>query len=1256
MTSVTKAKRGWVIAGSFLLLMAWSPRVSGQSSRPGMGAIPYAGASGTGVTFRVWAPNASAVGVKGQFNGWGTTALVNEGGGSGLWSADISGARTGQEYKVRINNSTDKRDPRARRVVNSAGNSIIYNPTHFDWGSSSFSTPYRNDLVIYEMHVGTYNAESWVPSSFDKVIERLDHVKNLGINAVQVMPICEFPGDKSWGYNPSDIFSVESALGGADGFKRFVKACHERGLAVLVDVVHNHYGPTDLDLWQFDGWSQNGLGGIYFYNSTDGKAYTWWGSTRPDFGRSEVRSFIRDQIFMWLDEYRVDGFRWDSVFNIVYYNDGNNYNNDGKTLLEQINWEMGQTYPGKIRIAEDHAFDYNENFDSQWHVGFHDDLKGQVTPSSDASRNMSTVASVINGWPSHNRVIFSESHDTVGDLNNKHRLPRDIDSGNADSIWARKRALLAAGVVMTAPGVPMLFQGQEMHDTWDFSAEQTLRWSLTNTYAGIVRAYRDMIRLRRNLGGATAGLKGTGVNVHHVDNVNKVIAYTRWDAGSQVDDVVAVANFSVNTWNDNSYIIQFPSAGTWYSQFNGDSTNYQADFGNIGPASVVATGSPPRAPVNMGMYSLQIFSKGEAVSPGSVSFDPASPSGCVEVKITYDPLDHPLKNASPVYIYLGRNDWQDVAQMAMSNGVGSTWEYTHTIPAGTYRLDMVFNDGGSIWDSNLGTDWHLTISSCPGGTPSDVELSPTAPQGCVPLRITYHANEGPLQAATNIYLHIGRNGWLDVVSPAPALTQSVGGAWSTTYAIPAGTRRINFVFHDGQGNWDNHFSQDWAVSVTNCAPPPPHVAITNPPTTISLPAATETYTLSGTASVSTVGHLLWSNQLSGAQGYVAAGLSWSAAGLPLATGTNVFLIQGTNSPPSAAAADSASNAAYSTGWADGSNGGSGWGGGWMLATSGGSAGHFRASTGGVNNLSLADFGWGLWANNGDSAQARRPLAAPLRHGDIVRVGFDNSGIDVGGSVGFALDNDDGKALAEFYFVGGDTNYLINDKIASRPTGIPWTSSGQFCAFQLQGTTQYLLTAGSSVFTGTLAQLSVQRVTSVRMWNLNAGVGTDRNLYVTELSVTTADPPPASVSHSDSETLIRQAFDVGADSDGDGIPDSWEARYYNSITGAVAGGDTDLDGHTAWEEYVADTSPTNPGSYYPNRITNSAMNGPVVSLVVGPPTTNTRIYDVAWSTNLLQTNWTAFNLNFLGAANGSALTLTVTNLHEMVFYRTGVKVP
>ena len=143
---------------------------------------------------------------------------------------------------------------------------------------------------------------------------KLGYLAELGINAIELMPVTEFAGDYSWGYNPSNPFAVESSYGGADALKAFVRESHRHGIAVILDVVFNHFGPSDLALWQFDGWSENGKGGIYFYN--DERSATPWGDTRPDYGREEVRAYLHDNALMWLDEFHLDGLRFDATLYI----------------------------------------------------------------------------------------------------------------------------------------------------------------------------------------------------------------------------------------------------------------------------------------------------------------------------------------------------------------------------------------------------------------------------------------------------------------------------------------------------------------------------------------------------------------------------------------------------------------------------------------------------------------------------------------------------------------------------------------------------------------------------------------------------------------------------------------------------------------------------------------------------------------------------------------------------------------------------
>lgn len=585
------------------------------SSRPGMGSIPFTG----GATFRVWAPNATSVAVAGTFNSWSATAnpLASESGGN--WSVDVGSAVVGDEYQYVIDGTLWRIDPWAKQVTNSVGNGII---TDDSYAFGSFTTPAWNEMIIYEMHVGTFNdAPGGSPGTWQSARQRLGHLQGLGINVVEVMPICEFAGDFSWGYNPAHPFAPESIYGAPTDMRDFIDDCHSRGIAVLVDVVYNHWGPSDLDLWQFDGWSQNALGGIYFFQ--DWRASTPWGDTRPDYGRGEVRTYIRDNAISWLNDFNADGLRWDSTVNIRTQNNGGGGDiTDGWSLMQWVNDEINANSPGKISIAED--LQNNEwlskttgaggaGFDSQWDADFVHPIRAAIIPSSDSSRNMFAVRDAI----THNyngdhvqRVVYTESHDEVA--NGKSRVPEEIWPGNATSWASKKRSTLGAAITFTSPGIPMIFQGQEFLEDGFFQDTDPLDWTKATTFSGLVDLYDDLIALRRNLGGNSAGLSANNVNVHHVNNTNKVIGYHRWDQGGSGDDVIIVANFSATGFT--GYNLGFPSGGTWRVRFNSDASMYDSSFGNWSSNDVTANWGPKdgmnyNASVGIGPYTVVILSQ-----------------------------------------------------------------------------------------------------------------------------------------------------------------------------------------------------------------------------------------------------------------------------------------------------------------------------------------------------------------------------------------------------------------------------------------------------------------------------------------------------------------------------------------------------------------------------------------------------------------------------------------------------------------------
>lgn len=599
----------------------------------GMGAMPHS----NGVAFRVWAPHARAVFVTGTFNEWSSEGTLMVGEGGGYWYADIARSKIGDEYRYRIINgdrSIMRIDPNARQVTSSIGNSVVHDP-QFDWGEDNFHLPPINEMVIYEMHLGTFHTTSdQRTNGFEETLQKLDYLKRLGVNVIELMPLAEFGGYTSWGYNPSCIFAVEESYGGPIGLKRFVKAVHQAGIGVILDVVYNHFGPSDLDLWQFDGWSENGLGGIYFYN--DWHSETPWGATRPDYGRGEVRQFIRDNAMMWLEEYRVDGLRFDmTLFMHHVRGDGDPGGNlpDGWSLTQWINREIHTRFPGRITIAEDMRTDDRitkpvdqggAGFNAQWGARFVHPVRAAVIVANDSQRSLDSLRLALegryNGDP-FQRVVFSESHDEVA--NGKARISSEIDPKNPNSWFSQKRTTLAAALVLTAPGIPMLFQGQEfLEDGW-FQDNVPLDWQRSEEFCGLVRMYRDLIYLRLNRFDSTKGLSGSGLNTFHQNQADNVIAYHRWHQSGKGDDVVVVLNLSHKPRE--AYRLGFPASGIWRVRFNSDSMVYSRSFANTICNEAIAIPTPfnpanPNEPqhrdgflnegnINIGPYSVLILSQ-----------------------------------------------------------------------------------------------------------------------------------------------------------------------------------------------------------------------------------------------------------------------------------------------------------------------------------------------------------------------------------------------------------------------------------------------------------------------------------------------------------------------------------------------------------------------------------------------------------------------------------------------------------------------
>ncbi|WP_026753610.1 alpha-amylase family glycosyl hydrolase [Sediminibacter sp. Hel_I_10] len=550
----------------------------------GMGAIFEDGMT----TFRVWAPNADRIFVMGTFNDWSKENLEMEQEENGYWAVTTDQAEIGDEYKYVIHNGDmvlDRNDPYAFEMTNSNGNSIIRR-LDFDWEEDTYVLPSFNELVIYELHVGTFNRKDEdTVGTFADVIEKLSYLKNLGINCIELLPVAEFPGAISWGYNPAHPFAIEQDYGGPEGLAALVKAAHKKGIGVIMDVVYNHFGPTDVDLWQFDGWSENDKGGIYFYN--DHRSSTPWGDTRPDYGRQEVRQYLRDNALMWIEKYHCDGLRLDATSYIRYEGGGLGFDKaieEGNQMMREINKELQEKYPNVITIAEDlkgqefvtDAIDAGGvGYGSQWDMNFVHPVREVLIDANDDSRDLQKIVDALEyrySGDAFKRVIYTESHDEVA--NGKARVPEEVQPGDAESPFAKKRALLGMVLTLTAPGIPMFFQGQEFIEDEYFQDSQQLDWDKQSRHKGITRLVADLIKLRTGEMPDGDGLRSQEMSMVHCNQETKILAFRRGNDTS--NPVLIVLNFSNQDRCD--YGIGVDDGRHWKLKINTVAKEYDADF------------------------------------------------------------------------------------------------------------------------------------------------------------------------------------------------------------------------------------------------------------------------------------------------------------------------------------------------------------------------------------------------------------------------------------------------------------------------------------------------------------------------------------------------------------------------------------------------------------------------------------------------------------------------------------------------------
>jgi maltooligosyltrehalose trehalohydrolase len=383
--------------------------------------------------FRVWAPNAETVAVAGR-------RLEPE--GDGVFAAQLS-VSAGEDYWFTLNgvgptSNSAFPDPCSRwQPAGLRGSSRVLDPGAFEWRGGEGVRLELDELVIYELHVGTFSVEG----TFDGVIPRLEELAQLGVTAIELMPVPTFPGERGWGYDGVLTYAPHRAYGGPQGLARLVDAAHAAGLGVILDVVYNHVGPGSELLAAY---------GPYFTDRYD----TFWGDA-IDYSRRGVREWAIQNAEQWVRDYRIDGLRLDATHAI--------FDRSKPHIMVELAQRVRTAKPGALLIAEIRVDDRRPiekwSHDAQWADEFHHALHVLLTGEREGYyRPYGKVADLARAYeerPSERLVICAQNHDQIGNRAQGERLPPAVRR-------------LAAACLLFAPQVPLLFMGEEYGETTPF--------------------------------------------------------------------------------------------------------------------------------------------------------------------------------------------------------------------------------------------------------------------------------------------------------------------------------------------------------------------------------------------------------------------------------------------------------------------------------------------------------------------------------------------------------------------------------------------------------------------------------------------------------------------------------------------------------------------------------------------------------------------------------------------------------------------
>ncbi|MCA4135719.1 1,4-alpha-glucan branching protein GlgB [Arthrobacter sp. M4] len=545
-----------------------------------------------GVSFAVWAPNAQAVRVKGDFNSWdGRHHSMRSLGSSGIWEIFIPGVEAGACYKFemlsRWGHWVEKADPLAfgTEVPPQTASKVVESHYRFkdaDWmAARALRDPHNSPMSVYEVHLGSWR----LGLGYRELAKELvDYVKWLGFTHVEFMPVAEHPFGGSWGYQVTSYYAPTSRFGHPDEFRYLVDQLHQAGIGVLLDWVPAHFPKDSWALAEFDGAP------LYEHSDPTLGEHPDWGTLIFDFGRTEVRNFLVANALYWLDEFHIDGLRVDAVASMLYLDYsrdegqwrpnrfGGRENLEAISFLQEMNATVYKTHPGVVTIAEEStAFPGvtaptntgGLGFGLKWNMGWmHDSLKYiSENPVNRRWHHGTMTFSMVYAFTEN--FLLPISHDEV--VHGKGSMLRKMPGDRWQQL-ANLRAFLA--FQWAHPGKQLIFMGTEFGQEAEWSEQHGLDWYLADipSHQGLQLLTKELNELYRS----TPALhdkdnEPSGFQwINGGDADRNVLSFIRW--GADGNPLVCAVNFSGGPHNN--YLLGVPAAGEWEEVLNTDAEVY----------------------------------------------------------------------------------------------------------------------------------------------------------------------------------------------------------------------------------------------------------------------------------------------------------------------------------------------------------------------------------------------------------------------------------------------------------------------------------------------------------------------------------------------------------------------------------------------------------------------------------------------------------------------------------------------------------